>query len=75
VGMNRLLGLRRGMAAVAEECGDPIPGQGSGGESGRFIARLPKSMHTRLAARAKQEGVSMNTLVVSIISKDISTYH
>lgn len=61
--------------AVASECGDPIPEPGSGGESGRFVARLPKSLHTRLAARATQEGVSMNTLVVSIISEGISAHH
>ena len=56
---------------VAEECGDPIPLPGTGGESGRFVARMPKSLHTRLVARAEQEGVSMNTLVVSIIAEGI----
>ena len=56
---------------VAEECGDPIPAPGAGGESGRFVARVPRSMHTRLVARAAQEGVSMNTLVVSIIAEGI----
>jgi antitoxin HicB len=56
---------------VAEECGDPIPAPGAGGESGRFVAHLPKSMHTRLVARADQEGVSMNTLVVAMIAEGI----
>jgi len=56
---------------VAEECGDSIPEPGTGGESGRFVARMPKSLHTRLVARAAQEGVSMNTLVVSIIAEGI----
>jgi antitoxin HicB len=35
------------------------------------VARMPRSLHTRLAARAAQEGVSMNTLVVSIIAEGI----
>ncbi len=46
--------------SVAAECGDPIPKPGMGGESGRFVARVPKSLHTRLVARAAAEGVSMN---------------
>ncbi len=58
--------------AVAVECGDAIPSPGSGGESGRFVARLPKNLHTRLAARAAQEGVSMNTLVVTMIAEGIA---
>ena len=62
---------------VAEESGDPIPEPGTGGESGRCVARVPKSLHTRLAARAAQEGVSMNTLLVSIIAEGIGarTHH
>ena len=44
-----------------EELGVPEP-------SGRFVLRLPKSLHARLTARARQEGVSMNTLAVSYLS-------
>lgn len=54
------------------EDGREVPAPGSGGESGRFVARVPKSLHTRLAARAAQEGVSMNTLVVSIIAEGVA---
>ena len=57
--------------AAAQAHGDPIPKPGSGGESGRFVARVPRSLHTRLVARAEQEGVSMNTLVVSLIAGGI----
>jgi antitoxin HicB len=57
--------------AVAQAQGDVIPQPGAGGESGRFVARLPKSLHTRLVARAEQEGVSMNTLVVSLIAQGV----
>ncbi len=37
--------------------------------SGKFVARLPKSMHARLASRAKTEGVSLNTLVLTFIAE------
>lgn len=39
--------------------------------SGKFVARLPKSLHARLAARAKQEGVSLNTLVLTYIAEGL----
>ena len=37
--------------------------------SGKFVARLPKSLHARLVALAKQEGISLNTLVLSLIAE------
>lgn len=37
--------------------------------SGRFVLRLPKSLHARLSARARQEGVSMNTLAVAFLAE------
>ena len=36
--------------------------------SGRFVARLPRSLHARLVAKAQREGVSLNTLVVSLLA-------
>ena len=39
--------------------------------SGKFVARLPKSLHARLVAKAKQEGVSLNTLVLSFIAEGL----
>ena len=39
--------------------------------SGKFVARLPKSLHARLAARARQEGVSLNTLVLTYIAEGL----
>ena len=57
--------------SVAADCGDPIPKPGTGGESGRFVARVPKSLHTRLVARAEQEGVSMNTYLVSLLAESV----
>jgi antitoxin HicB len=57
--------------ATAKEFGDPIPAPGSGGESGKFVTRLPKSLHTQLARRAKQEGVSLNTLVATFLAEGL----
>ena len=39
--------------------------------SGRFLTRLPKSVHVRLSERAKAEGVSLNTLVVAYIAEGL----
>jgi antitoxin HicB len=46
----------------------PRPGESSGG---KIVARIPKSVHMRLQARAKQEGVSMNLLVASFIAEGL----
>ena len=37
--------------------------------SGQFRLRIPRSLHAWLAARAETEGVSLNTLVVQILSE------
>ena len=39
--------------------------------SGRFVTRLPKSIHAKLADRAKAEGVSLNTLVLTLIAEGL----
>ena len=39
--------------------------------SGKFMTRIPKSLHSRLISRAKQEGVSMNALVSSFIAESL----
>ena len=36
--------------------------------SGRFNVRIPKSLHKRLAEMAEREGVSLNQLVISLLS-------
>lgn len=47
---------------------DRIP-RGGESSSGKFVTRVPKSLHLRLAARAKQEGVSMNALVTAFLAE------
>lgn len=39
--------------------------------SGKFVVRLPKSLHARLVAKAKREGVSLNTLVLSYTAEGL----
>jgi antitoxin HicB len=53
---------------AARKWGDPIPKPGEG-PSGKFVQRLPKSLHARLVARARQEGISMNTLVTAVLAE------
>ena len=55
--------------ATLEEAGFPIPAPNSGGiASGKFVARVPKSLHAQMTARAKAEGVSFNSLVISFLA-------
>ena len=37
--------------------------------SGRFVLRLPRSLHHTLAERAKREGVSLNHYVVTLLAR------
>lgn len=39
--------------------------------SGKVLARLPRSMHMQLTARAKTEGVSLNSLVLTFIAEGL----
>jgi antitoxin HicB len=71
--------IRNGMDALAEaiaaleDMGLPVPTPGSGGAfSGKFIQRVPRSLHARLAARARQEGVSMNALVTTFLAESLA---
>ncbi|MBI4384394.1 MAG: type II toxin-antitoxin system HicB family antitoxin [Nitrospinae bacterium] len=47
----------------------PKPGETP---SGRFNQRFPKSLQARLIARAKREGVSMNTLVTAFVAEALA---
>ena len=59
------------MAAHVED-GRPIPEPGGTlGGSGKFVTRVPKSLHAKLAARAKQEGISLNSLVLTFIAEGL----
>lgn len=58
--------------AALTATGFPVPPPGSGGvASGKFVARVPKSIHAQLALRAKAEGVSLNALVLAFIAEGL----
>jgi len=54
--------------ATAREFADPTPKPGAS-TSGMFVTRMPKSLYSRLNARAKQEGVSINVLVTAYLAE------
>lgn len=62
--------------AAAFDMGKPIPKPTARPmelveASGKFVARLPKTLHARLVAMAREEGVSLNTLVLTLISESV----
>jgi len=65
-----------GAIEALEHFGHPVPAPNSGGvASGKFLTRVPKSLHAALSSRAKTEGVSLNTLVLSFIAEGIGRKH
>lgn len=59
---------------TAQEFGDPIP-KPQHHFSGQWRLRIPKSLHASLVYKAKHEGVSLNTLVTTLLAQSIGTYH
>ena len=50
----------------------PVPQPGSGGvASGKFVVRVPETVHAQLTMRAKSEGVSLNALVLTFIAQGL----
>jgi hypothetical protein len=43
-------------------------------KSGRFLVRVPRSLHERLEHEAAKEGVSLNQLVVYLLSAQVGTF-
>ena len=39
--------------------------------SGKFVQRVPKSLHAKLSVIARREGVSLNTLVLTFIAEGV----
>lgn len=50
----------------------PAPNAETPTPSGKFVVRIPKSLHRRLSDRAGDEGISLNTLVVSFLSDGLA---
>lgn len=58
---------------AATEMGKPIPKPGElESQSGKWVQRVPKSIHLRLVNRARDEGVSLNTLVITMLSESLA---
>jgi antitoxin HicB len=62
--------------AACLDAGEPVPApafrpQPAEQLSGKFVARVPKSIHASLVARARAEGVSLNTLVIALIAEGL----
>jgi antitoxin HicB len=59
-----------GWLETRQELGLPIPMPNSTSvEPVKLVARLPRSLHSDLTIRAKNEGVSLNTLLVMLLSQ------
>ncbi len=68
--------LRDNMQVWIEDCleaGDPIPEPAQEVElpSGKWLQRVPKSLHSKLIRLAKKEGVSLNQLVSSALAEAV----
>lgn len=60
---------------AAKEMNRPIPKPGElESQSGKWVQRVPKSIHLRLVNRAREEGVSLNTLVITMLSESLGEY-
>ena len=58
--------------ATATKMGRPIPRPGSfDSYSGKWLQRVPKRLHMELVAEAEREGVSLNQLVVNLVSEGL----
>lgn len=63
---------KRDWLRVLSETDRPIPEPRAQLEySGRLLLRMPKSVHERLAKEAERENVSLNKLIVQIISEEL----
>lgn len=61
---------------VAREIGRDIPEPDVLGRySGQWRLRVPKSLHAALARKAKQEGVSLNTLAATLLAEGLGRHH
>jgi antitoxin HicB len=65
---------KRSWIAAMKDAGRPIPApsvEPVEGYSGKWQLRAPKSLHRKLADRAKREGVSLNTLAVTLLAEGL----
>lgn len=69
----RIEDAKRGWIEVTYEDGQEIPLPRTEQEySGKFVVRIPKYLHRRLAEQAKKEEVSLNQYVEALLSAGVS---
>jgi antitoxin HicB len=64
----------KGWIAACKKLKRPVPKPSVSREhnyNGKLLLRFPKTMHARLATRAKQEGVSLNQLTVALLAEGL----
>jgi antitoxin HicB len=65
---------KRDWIAAMKEAGRPIPPASVDADesySGKWQLRAPRSLHRRLAERAKREGVSLNALAITLLAEGL----
>ncbi len=70
---NAVQDAKRAYFSAAIESGGPIPEPAARQEefSGRFVVRVPRSIHRQAAGTAERDGMSLNTWVVAAIAKEL----
>lgn len=66
--MRNIRGAMEGWIATVLERGETVPPPRAMAHSGRFLVRLPESLHGLLAVEAKREGVSLNQFVTGALA-------
>lgn len=65
-----------GWLEVALAHGQPIPEPREDEDySGKFVVRVPRSMHRKLAEQAQEEGISLNQWIVAALAEALGTHH
>lgn len=62
----KLAAKRAGKAVPLPRSAQPLEAY-----SGKFLVRVPRSLHARLARRAAQEGVSLNQLLTGLLASQV----
>lgn len=70
--IHNVFNAMEGWLSVALEDGRPIPEPRAGRTySGRFVLRIPQSLHADLAHEAEREGVSLNQYVATTLARAV----
>ena len=70
IAMDNLMDAFEGYLEVKLEYGDPIPEPVTDDSySGRFMVRIPKSLHRKLAFESQKEGISLNQYTLYKLSQ------